>query len=729
MLEFLNPLLLGGLAAVSAPVIIHLLHRRRVKVVDWGAMRFLVELLAKSRRRLFLDEVLLLLVRALLIACLALAMVRPAWRRTSASSPAAGIQRAGRAAAVLLIDDSVSAMAGRAQPAFDAMKQLALAYVGSLAPGDEVSVLPMSRLGAEPGDPGFDLEAVKAGLGNLKPTCVATDIPRLLDAGLNQLKRHVNPGAELVLVTDGRKDGWHTEDPVRWAELRQRLRGPPKAVVGSRERPQVIVLAPSVADLEDNLGIVGLSMDRTLVSAGKPAGAVVDVANSDRQAARETTVQLAIDGQVVDTKRVQVPAGGRQETTFACRFPAPGSYALEATLVDQHDLLPADDRRALSIQVEPPLSVLLVEDGATPGLDSKLGFLMTALNPERDDRSAFNVTRLPVTQFNPASLADYRVVVLGDVSLLDPGSIDALERFVVGGGGVLVGLGPGSNPDFINRYWARGGEGFLPCPLDRVVTPEKPALPAVINFGHPAFRGFAARDDEAWKAAKVKSYFKLATQKVAAADLDVLLKLDNGDPLVVERRRGLGLVALVATSLNADWSDLPLQAAYVPLVRGVVGHLGNFIVPPRNLRPGEPIIYARIANPAQTLRGEDPHGNPLKLTLGAWEGRDAIVSEPLLEPGVYTLRPTGTENPIRFAVAVSPAESALAAVNDREMAQALAGELRVFHSPEQVTENLDPARRASVELWRWLLLGGALLMFVEAWLTRREAVAASPNRD
>ena len=55
MIEFLNPLLLAGLAAVSAPVIIHLLHRR-IKQVDWGAMRFLLEMLAKRRRRLFLDE-------------------------------------------------------------------------------------------------------------------------------------------------------------------------------------------------------------------------------------------------------------------------------------------------------------------------------------------------------------------------------------------------------------------------------------------------------------------------------------------------------------------------------------------------------------------------------------------------------------------------------------------------------------------------------------------------
>ena len=47
MIEFLNPLLFGGLAAVAAPILIHLLHRRRVKPMDWGAMQFLLELVAQ----------------------------------------------------------------------------------------------------------------------------------------------------------------------------------------------------------------------------------------------------------------------------------------------------------------------------------------------------------------------------------------------------------------------------------------------------------------------------------------------------------------------------------------------------------------------------------------------------------------------------------------------------------------------------------------------------------
>ena len=48
---FLNPwMLLGGLA-IASPIIIHLLNKRRFKVVQWAAMDFLFEADKKNRRR------------------------------------------------------------------------------------------------------------------------------------------------------------------------------------------------------------------------------------------------------------------------------------------------------------------------------------------------------------------------------------------------------------------------------------------------------------------------------------------------------------------------------------------------------------------------------------------------------------------------------------------------------------------------------------------------------
>ena len=76
-MNFLNQALLWGLAAVSLPVVIHLLNRRRFRKVPWAAMRFLKVSVEQNQRRMKLEDWILLLVRCAMIALLAFLMARP----------------------------------------------------------------------------------------------------------------------------------------------------------------------------------------------------------------------------------------------------------------------------------------------------------------------------------------------------------------------------------------------------------------------------------------------------------------------------------------------------------------------------------------------------------------------------------------------------------------------------------------------------------------------------
>ena len=69
--------MLFGLLAVSVPIIIHLLNRRQARRIDWGAMRFLMASLTSRKRHIMIEEIILMAVRCLLLALLALAMARP----------------------------------------------------------------------------------------------------------------------------------------------------------------------------------------------------------------------------------------------------------------------------------------------------------------------------------------------------------------------------------------------------------------------------------------------------------------------------------------------------------------------------------------------------------------------------------------------------------------------------------------------------------------------------
>src|SRR6516165_6636887 len=65
---FLHPwyMAAGGLL-VSLPIIIHLINRMRFKRIRWAAMEFLLKSQKRNRRRLIIEQLILLALRCLLV--------------------------------------------------------------------------------------------------------------------------------------------------------------------------------------------------------------------------------------------------------------------------------------------------------------------------------------------------------------------------------------------------------------------------------------------------------------------------------------------------------------------------------------------------------------------------------------------------------------------------------------------------------------------------------------
>src|SRR6202795_4660051 len=74
---FLNPwAMVAGGALVSAPIIIHLINRMRFKRIRWAAMEFLLKAQKRNRRRLIIEQLILLALRCLLVALVGLLVAR-----------------------------------------------------------------------------------------------------------------------------------------------------------------------------------------------------------------------------------------------------------------------------------------------------------------------------------------------------------------------------------------------------------------------------------------------------------------------------------------------------------------------------------------------------------------------------------------------------------------------------------------------------------------------------
>ncbi|MEL7239793.1 MAG: BatA domain-containing protein, partial [Planctomycetota bacterium] len=141
---FLHPgLALAGVLLVSLPILIHLLNRRRFKIVDWAAMDLLRQAMKRNRRKLRFESWLLLLLRCLVIGLLGVAIARPLGCSNSAVARLAG-QDGGLH--IFILDDSGStAHAAGDVSSFDRIQELATARLASLAAGGaQVAVLSAS---------------------------------------------------------------------------------------------------------------------------------------------------------------------------------------------------------------------------------------------------------------------------------------------------------------------------------------------------------------------------------------------------------------------------------------------------------------------------------------------------------------------------------------------------------------------------------------------------------
>jgi hypothetical protein len=714
----LNLAMAAGLVAAATPVVVHLLHRHRARVVDWGAMRFLMMLLRRSRRRLLLEQFLLLAVRTALLASLALALTRPALEGDGDTVDR--IVRHGRTAAVLLLDDSLSSAAGRARPRLEAVKAMAHAYLDTLRQGDEVSVLPRSRLGEPCGEPLLDLAAAHALIDALAPTALASDVPRHLEEGLAQAAHHLNPNLELVLIDDAGAEGWALADRARWRELRQRLRPDEAARSGTRLRPRLLLLAPApAAEPPVDLAVTAITCDRSLVPVQRPVTVRCTVAHRGPAPLAGARLRLLVDGRSVGEQVLAVPVGGRQELAFRHVFREAGSHAIEAVIDGARDALAASDHRALAVVATADLPVLLIEGRAGPGVQGALGFAAMALAPDPEPGGLFAVRRIGVGDLGAIRLEDFRVVLLGDCGALEAATVAALERYVVGGGGLVVSFGPLTEVDLVNRFWARGGDGVLPCPL-RTVRDLDPALPpGSLLAGHPALAAFTGTAHAAWQQAQVRRMVRFDTDAVEDRDLAVLLRLSDGEPLVVERIRGLGTAMAIATSLDLSWSDLAVQPAFVPLLRGLVAQAGNRLLPPRNLMPGQSLAHPVAVADTQP-RAEDPAGQELPLSAGAWHGREVVASAPLATTGIFRVHEGATV--AHYAVAADPGEFRLEELEEAGREQALGGlDPHGLRGAEAVARALGGADRQGAELWPWLVLSTLGLLVAETLLCRRQS--------
>ncbi len=558
MMPFFAPLMLFGLLAAAVPILLHLFRKRTARRIVWGAWQFLAESMRRKRRKILLEEILLLVVRTAILALAAIAFARP-------FLPEMGFFGGGDKDVVLVMDGSGSMNLKRADgtSAFDEAIDEARELVdraprgvsfGLVFGGRDAEILTATPLGSKR-DVLNLLDDLKAGDGTM-------DVPRALEAAGGILSGGSRLTKEVVIFGDGQGYGWHPEDVNAWrrvAKVFSTFNRRPPVVWRTLERPAHV----------KNAAISSVVPSREIFGTDRPVTFDVTVVNSGSVAFSPGELALAVDGARVASQPVgQILPGLSRTIPFSCSFTKPGRHAVVASLAGGDDIS-SDNIVSNAVTVIDELKVLLVDGRpGSIGFERPSAFIETALRPERkNDKTPFlvrsrNVRPLELEATNVFS--DVAVTVLCDVPFLSDKAAENLARWTSAGGGLLAVPGERVDPAFYTN-WTWRGKTVLPAKwtkFGRVSLDTKPPLfMGAPVIGRMPFDGATVPGDTPADTAR----------------------FSDGEPAVVRGTFGRGHIALLAMPLDLTWTGLPARPGFVPFVHELVSSLSaarSFVASP-----------------------------------------------------------------------------------------------------------------------------------------------------
>jgi hypothetical protein len=695
--SFLNPLFLFGLAAAAVPILIHLLTRRRPREMRFPSLEFLSEVNRSEIRRLRLRQWLLLLLRTLAVAALALAISRPALRGS------AGLSRNASTTVVALVDRSGSM--GAAAPDGTLLLGARRAVEGllsTLGPADELLLVPYDQ-GPHPASarPLGDLARLRAETQALSPTARATDHAPALELAGRALAESHALNRELFWLSDFQATGFAAPG----GDAPGAVRLPPGP--WDEVRVYLMPFAPV------NRANVGLSDATLSPTESGTALSVAAIAHGARPGDLSVEVRDLAGDAELGRGYLSLPPDGEASTLLPlARLPERGGVAIVPD-----DALALDNRRVFAAGRSGTVTVLLREDGPPSPLRLALeaGGAASGLAVSVVDAGGL-----------AARIGEADVVVLNDLPRLGPVEQQAVLDFYRGGGGLFVVLGAHADPAAWNAsLLAELGAGALSPPEAAAAGAAWRLRRAVA--GHPVLAGFPARPGEALSTGSFRSIPVLDLRAArgaarpgpsrTAASVRVLLEYDRTRPALVEAPHAL----VLAASLDPATSDFPVSGAFLPLLHQCVKVLARGTAA-GSYEPGD-----RYSAPAGTgaWRIDDDQGRELASEMVSESGATRLLSAALERPGLYRVLRGGR---LHTTFAVNPArrESDLTPLAEAALVRAFpAGHAQVLRPGADLARRVREARYGR-ELWAWFLIAALALLVTEMIVARWGMAPATP---
>ncbi|UCD80019.1 MAG: BatA domain-containing protein [Desulfobacterales bacterium] len=679
-MSFLSPWFLLGLLGVGIPLAVHLSRREKAEKIVFSTIRFLKR--APQKMILFqrIQQWLLLVTRAALIALLAVAFARP-FITGSLSETAGWSPRS----VVILLDTSMSMAYG---DTFDRAKKAVLEILQALHSGDEAALVTFSDGPGGVAELTTDLARVAAFVRHLEaPGFRATAYLPALRLADRMLKSARHRDHTVYLVSDYQRRAVDNLDS-RW----QLSSG-------------VAFKGIKIGDEKTtNLAVTEVKSPARLIRDQEEHIVLGRVRNLGARSPSEARTSLIIDGKTVETQNVDLTDRSEAVVKFRTTFRKRGVYRGAVTVED--DSFAPDNTFYFTVDVSRPLAVVsVIDDASAIAHADEAYWLESALG--KPPGSPFRLDVIRPVEITKDVVARYDVVALPDVGDLTPAQVTALKSYVESGGSLLIAPANRVEAETFNRLF----RGLAPAALDEKHTGASADFLRIaeINRRHSLIKSMGLGESGDFGVARFHGHWFTTP----AEGSDVIMRFDNGAAALLEGRIGRGRVLLFTSSLDTEWNNLPRQGLYVPFIHEMLRYLVHREEKKQSYTVGEPVRL--IMPPDSAVRVIGPHGSEKILTSIA---DDDVFYRETLRPGFYEIRGPGIHD--FLAVNVSPLESDLSFADPPEIGDHRIDRNTRMPSPEESgTLALEAAAEKSQRFWWWMLLCVLFLGLGETLLANR----------
>jgi hypothetical protein len=519
-----------------------------------------------------LEDILLLLLRCLVLALVAFALLRP-----TLDDQAEGLLGEQRVGMVIAIDASFSMGHGKYETRLEKAKERVGDILKTAKDGDPITIVLMGEQtrtllrGAN-----FELDRCDKELEKATVYPERFNLERAtgeLAVLVDELKASVK---ECYIVTDAQAGDWanFSEEAANGLE--------------NLSKKAKLFLVPVETEGRENLAITDFSYSSGSLGPGGLSRFTAEVRNFGLQTHEGGSIALSVNDRNGTPKSLgPIKPGESRLVDFYPDLDQAGDANLTASLGRDDDSLFVDNQRKASVRIKDRIRILCVDgepfSGDAPG---ETFWLKKALELNQFGDDAFiEVEVADWQELDASTLEGYDLVFLANVEELDGNSTARpLKSFVQKGGGLVIFGGDRLDLKKYNKALHSPEVNLLPGELvnfsafgENSETLDESGAETSWSLAEPtSSHVLAGLAESIPQEARDTLRFSKTIQVRPDANSTVILSLARSDsPLVLEKQVDLGSVIFFATTADRDWSNLVVHPLFPMLMQQTITHLTN----------------------------------------------------------------------------------------------------------------------------------------------------------